>query len=227
MKNIFPPVELIARLTSPPWEIQAWDTARSWAYFTEYYLALPKERRGLLEAYRAYRAKTSPKQAQKITSASGGWKYFHDGLDHRGQRPLGSVFEFSLTWPQRALLRDIDLEKKTQLVLEQEIIEFRRKEIEIGLKLLDRAEAMLVAPLYVQEVADGDKTVIIKPADWAEGDIARTAAAGSKLARLGYELETDKVNVTDWRQRLVGAGVDPEQFIKIVARALATGSTQI
>jgi hypothetical protein len=215
------PLDRLARLTSPPWEIQPWDTPKSFAYFTEYYLSIPSESRSLTEAYRRYRRKNGGKPAKKIDQSPGYWQCWHDGSDTNGKRPPGSPYEFSLTWPQRALLRDIDLEKKKQAAIEQEIIEFKRKEVALGRKLLDRAEAMLVAPLFTREMSDDGKTIIVKPADWQEGDIARTAAAGSKLARLGYELETDKVNVTDWRQKLVAGGIDPDQFIASLFSSMA------
>lgn len=224
--NVFPSLEAIARLTAPPWEIQPWDTAKSWSYFTDFYLTLSREERSLANAYRAFRAKIGGKQVEKIRQAPGSWQYYCAGCDPRGKRPAGSVFEFALTWPQRALLRDVDIEKKAQLALEQEIVEFKRREIRLGLKLLRRAEKMLRAPLYVEKVVDDGKTIIVKPSDWAEGDIAKNAMAGSKLARLGYEMETERVTVGDWRQKLVGVGMDPEAFIKVIVGALATGNKQ-
>ena len=222
MARVAIPLDRLARLTSPPWEIQPWDTPKSFGYFAEHYLSLPAGNRSLTEAYRRYLQKTGIKRAKKVVQAPGNWNCWHDGLDTNGKAPPGSPYEFSLTWPQRALLRDIDLEKKKQAAVEQEIIEFKRKEIALGRKLLDRAEAMLVAPLFQREVLDDGRTILVQPSDWAEGDIARTAAAGSKLARLGYELETDKVNVTDWRAKLVAGGIDPDQFIATLFSSMAS-----
>lgn len=221
MARVEIPLDRLARLTSPPWEIQPWDTQQSFLYFSKYYLSQDRERRTLIGAYRLYRAEKGLAKGKKTHEAPGQWQNYHDGINPYGKAPPGSPYEFSLTWPQRALLRDIDLEKKKQAAIEQEIIEFRRKEVALGRKLLDRAEAMLVAPLFTREMSDDGKTILVKPSDWQEGDISRTAAAGSKLARLGYELETDKVNVTDWRQKLVAGGIDPDQFIASILSSMA------
>jgi hypothetical protein len=215
------PLDRLARLTSPPWEIQPWDTPKSFGCFVEHYLSLPSDKRTLLEAYRRYKTKIGRKSDKKVVNAPSTWRCWHDGLNGIGKAPPGSPYEFSLTWPQRALLRDIDLEKKKQAAIEQEIIEFKRREVALGKRLLERAEQMLVVPILRREVMDDGRTVIIEPTDWQEGDIARTAAAGSKLARLGYELETDKVNVTDWRQKLVAGGIDPDQFIASLFSSMA------
>jgi DNA modification methylase len=105
------PLDRLARLTSPPWEIQPWDTPKSFGCFVEHYLSLPSDKRTLLEAYRRYKTKIGRKSDKKVVNAPSTWRCWHDGLNGIGKAPPGSPYEFSLTWAQRTLLRDIDLEK--------------------------------------------------------------------------------------------------------------------
>lgn len=218
---VFPTMDQLARLENPAWEIQPWDTPRGYGYFTDYYLILPKEKRSLAGAYRLFLERSGTKVAKKIDLAPRNWRSFADGSDHAGNRPPGSVHEHSLTWAQRALLRDIHVEKQAQIALEQEIIDLKRKEIELGKLLLDRARQMLATPLHKREVQDNGRLIIVEPTQWGEGDISRTAETGSKLARRGFELDTEKIAVSDWREKLIQSGIDPQQFLHRVVASLA------
>lgn len=90
--------------------------------------------------------------------------------------------------------------------------EQRQKELDMSRKLLDRAQEMLDVPLLAKEVKEVVKVgkkeietvVTYLPAAWRARDALGYAELASKLSRLGLDMNTDQVGVSQ-------VGTNPEQ----------------
>jgi len=193
-----------------PWERQPWDTKQSWQAFRIY--LLQEQPRSLIKALREYQRSIGREPTQRNT-IPGYWKTWSA---ERGE----------LTWTQRAAAYDDYLAEQERAKWEQRRLALKEQEWEIGSRLLERGQQMLMFPLSVQkkeEVADADgkqvrSVTIIMPAEWKLGDIPKVVQAGSKLARLSADEPTD---IIDWREEARKAGVDPDAFKESIREIIA------
>lgn len=223
-------------MTANLWDRQPWDTDTSYYIFQTYYLPMQPNERTLADAYRNYRLskgllKTTP--AGALINAPGAWKNWSEARNPKGQKPAGTVFENSTTWPARARAYDTYLQEQARRAEEelwkQRQLQIRKAEWEAAQELFDRSKQMRRAPVFRQTstdtVQEGGKvvsrTIIIEPADWKESDVARTVEEASRLARKSAEMDQEKLSVGDWRQELAQAGIDPDFFYGLLVASLA------
>lgn len=193
-----------------PWERQPWDTKQSWQAFRIY--LLQEQPRSLIKALREYQRSIGREPTRRNT-IPGYWKTWSS---ERGE----------LTWAQRAAAYDDYLAEQEREKWEKRRLELKEQEWEIGSKLLERGQQMLMFPLSMQkkeEVADADgkqvhSVTIIMPAEWKLGDIPKVVQAGSKLARLSADEPTE---IVDWREEARKAGVDPDAFKESIREIIA------
>lgn len=192
------------------WERQPWDTKQSWQAFRIY--LLQEQPRSLIKALREYQRSIGREPTRRNT-IPGYWKTWSS---ERGE----------LTWAQRAAAYDDYLAEQERAKWEQRRLALKEQEWEIGSRLLERGQQMLMFPLSVQkkeEVADEDgkqvhSVTIIMPAEWKLGDIPKVVQAGSKLARLSADEPTD---IIDWHEEARKAGVDPDAFKESIREIIA------
>jgi hypothetical protein len=96
-------------------------------------------------------------------------------------------------------------------------LQLREKEWDLGQKLIEKAQQMLMFPVVAQESADGQ--TLILPAGWKFRDVPTVIQTGSRISRLAAEMSTENINV-DWREeaRKAGVGNPDELFREVVAR---------
>jgi hypothetical protein len=113
------------------------------------------------------------------------------------------------SWRERVSAWDEHLDAEQRAVSEQaardaalELAEQRRtqrkRELDLGIALLARAEEMLALPLVEvrRETDDGKQVTIIKPVAWRHADLGAIARIGVELTRLGLDMETARTAVT-------------------------------
>lgn len=187
-----------------PWERQPYDTQTSWAYF-QLYLEQDAPR-SINEAYRLHRARRGLKVARN-QGAPGSWRNLGAGKNVRGVALPGAI-----SWERRAAAWDDHVAELDRRKWVERRLQLREKEWDLGQKLIEKAQQMLMFPVMAQESADG-KTLIL-PADWKLRDVPAVVAAASKLARLSAEMSTENLNV-DWRDEARKAGVsDPDELFR-------------
>ncbi len=126
-------------------------------------------------------------------------------------------------WPQRAAAWDDHLDEVTRQAQEnaaraegEQLAELRRsqrqRELDVGSKLLQRAEEMLALPVIEVSIdkddATGKVTQVFKPGKWRMGDVARIVEVAVQLRRLGLDMDTSRTTVR----------VDVEQEVRQMAR---------
>ena len=187
-----------------PWERQPYDTPASWVYF-QIYLELDPPR-SINEAYRIYRARKGKKTARN-QGAPGHWRELAAGKDWNGQ-PIDGA----LTWADRAAAWEDHLAALERQKWVKRRLELKEKEWDVGEKLLERAQEMLLFPVAATMTED-EKTIIM-PAKWTMRDIPAVAAAASKIARLAADMATENVSI-DWREEARKAGIeDPDAIYR-------------
>ena len=215
-----------------PWERQPWDTMASFAAFREYYLPQERKHRNVSQAYRDYRLKQGKSSVKKNGSpvqAGTSWRSWSMGLNYSGKKPVGTVFENSLTWEQRAAAWDAEKDREWDQKWSERRKLVRDSEFETHEALIERAKRMMTASLFRRTVesADGRSVTVIEPTDWGEQDIARLFDLAYKLGRRSAEMETERIVTVDWRTELENAGVEPDlayqKLVDSIAEALAEG----
>lgn len=192
-----------------PWERQPYDTQATWQYFQLYLEQDPP--RSLLAAYRKWRSRGGSSEARPTKQVPGGWRNVAAGKTSRG-KPLPGAMSFE----QRAAAWDDHLADIERQKWAERRLQLKEKEWELGQKLLDKAQQMLMFPVVAQESADGKS--IILPAGWKFRDIPAVLAQASKLARLAAEMSTENISI-DWREEARKAGIDPDAiFRQLVSR---------
>jgi len=110
-----------------PWEMQPWDTPRSFRAFREFYLAQDPPR-SVSEAYRRSRFKRGIVDP-KNKPASGRWQYWARGQDNNGKPIPGA-----LSWEERAVAWD----KHLAAIASAQIEEHWRKKVMGEAEILGR-----------------------------------------------------------------------------------------
>lgn len=186
-----------------PWERQPYESQATFAHFqfyisqdpprsVNYAYVLHRQSRGILE------------DTRKNKTAPGSWRRISQGKYAR----TGEKIPGALTWSERALAFDEYVAEQERQKWVKRRLELREKEWDVGSNLLEKAREMLLFPVATTAL-DGENTLII-PANWSMRDIPSVSAAGSKLARLAADLETDKIEV-DWKAEARAAGIeDPD-----------------
>jgi hypothetical protein len=207
-----------------PYERQPYDTPAAWAYFQLYLEQDPP--RSINEAYRVWLARKGRKLARKI-GAPGSWRNLSTG-----KAPSGNPLPGALTWAERAAAWDDHLAALERNKWVERRLALKEKEWDIGEKLLEKAEQMLMFPMAITASEDGQ--TVIMPTKWTMRDIPAVAQAASKIARLAADMATENLSV-DWREEARKAGVtDPdaiyrklvEQFRAILAGEDDAGSLE-
>lgn len=208
------------------WERQPWDTPLSFAMFRDFYLPMDRYKRTVSGAYRSYLIKNNkepntkngdPRQATTV------WRFWSQGLNPRGRRPVGSIFENSVSWMDRAKAWDDEKDRQWERDWDERRRKLREDEYETADKLKKRADTMLAATLFRRtiESQDGKTVTIIEPTEWGEADIARLYDLAYKLSRRAAEMEQGRVKIVDWKSELLEAGIDPEAAYQNVVDLLA------
>ncbi len=77
---------------------------------------------------------------------------------------------------------------------------YRDTALELGKKLIERAQQMMTFPLAATTrtvEADGiTQHITVEPARWRQADVAQFVSTADKLVRLALDLDTERVNVS-------------------------------
>lgn len=79
--------------------------------------------------------------------------------------------------------------------------EHRAKMVGIGERLLEKAEQMLDAPLYRDEIEEDGMTITRIPVKWGHADVARYIELADKAIRLAAEMDTARTRLTVDKKR--------------------------
>lgn len=209
-KNNLPRFIEIENESRQVWEMQPWDTEMSYNAFVECYLA-QNPPRTIAEAYARWQKKNGRKvkyaSHNKVMVPISFYNWVH-ARDTYGQRPIGSVFENALTWPERAAAFDEDVYRKRLIAIRRKQTDLRDKEYETGDVLLDRAMTMIAARPA--------------PTDFLEADVTKYVDMAFKLMRRSLQMPTDnkEIMVKQWRDALTEAGLDPDTVFEETVNAL-------
>ncbi|MBK8188824.1 MAG: hypothetical protein IPK79_00055 [Vampirovibrionales bacterium] len=192
------------------WEKQPWDTAISYEAFVYAYLDQPPPRR-VAAAYVRWQEKCGRKVVRLAYNRISVPIHFYDwvhGRDTQGQKPVGSVFEHSKTWAERAAAFDEDVYRKRLAAIRTKQAALRDKEYEAGDTLLDRALGMMA--------------MRPNPTEFDEADVNKHIDMAFKLMRRALQMPTDskEVMVKQWREALTDAGLDPDTVFEETVNAL-------
>lgn len=178
-----------------PWERQPYESAADFRLFQLYLEQDPP--RSVNAAYRKYKQR-GRKEAQ-VKHAPGSWRNLANGKTRHSAEIPGS-----LTWAARTLAWDdylADLERSKWV---KRRLELKEKEWDVGSRLMEKAEQMLMFPVIRTESENG--YTLIMPAGWKLSDIPNVANAASKLARLAANMATENIDI-DWRVEAAKEGV--------------------
>lgn len=193
------------------WERQPYDTELSYESFQKDYLALPKPRT-YTDAYRRYCARLG-KKAPEVDRETGKIEIvtFFDrwtkGVDSGYRKPVGSRFEYALTWKQRAMAFDAHLERAAIERRQERALTVADTEWRMG-EMLEKRLAQIMEDVPV---------TVTNP---TEGDIVKLADAISKLKRRSSGMPLETVVVETWRHEATQQGLDPEQLFEQVIEHL-------
>lgn len=173
-----------------PWRRRRGEDDAAWTSFM-IYLSLPPDQRSILQAYRV-----------------------HSGDGRSGQSPITwRRWSAKYRWDERAVayerwLRErkvIDQEAKAEAAQAEwaTVRDTERKRgLDVGRALIEKAEAMLRFPLAtierVTEVYEDGRTrevQVVHPGKWTFADVARLVDVGGKLVRLAAEMDTERHSV--------------------------------
>lgn len=168
-----------------PWERQDWETAAAWRAFQRF---IAQERpRNITAAYREDQAKRG-KDTAHITAPSGQWKVWAAGTHRGGQ---------GLSWKERERLYDQHMAALLQERKEAALVVYETEIMDMilgrdGRGVLTILRDMLDWPLEIQEREEGGEIVIVSPARWTVGDVAKLMAAADRIMRLVAAVPTDR-----------------------------------
>lgn len=191
------------------WERQPYETPGMWAMFQFYIEQDPP--RSVFAAYKAWRLKRGKNEAVKQTP--GTWNNIC-----QGKKGHGDVIPGAMTWLERGLALDdyiADQERQKWIERRQKL---KEREWDVGTKLLEKGEQMLMFPVIAQQSADG--VSVIMPADWRFKDVPTILAQGSKLARLAADMSTENITL-DWREAAKKEGIDVDAIFREVVAKLS------
>ena len=190
-----------------PWERQPYDTSMSWAVLRVYLEQDPP--RSLPEAYNQVRGITGKRKGIPGT--------VYNRL--LGKNKDGTPIPGAMSYQERVIAWDnyiADLERQKWV---ERRLKIREKEWEVGSKLLERGEQMLMFPVFDQMTTD--EGMIIRPAEWRLKDIPPVLVQASKLMRLSTGMSTENLSI-DWREEAQKEGYNPDElFNQVVSRIKA------
>ena len=209
----------------PLYERQDWDTPAGWAFFKCYLAQDPP--RSLVKAYNTYReekkgAKEGLKKAKRVP---GSFRNMAAGKNRDGTpRP------FAVPFTKRVRAYEDYLDELERKKWTERRLKLREMEWNIGEKILEKAQNMLLFPVMVNDTEKTeDGTIIhrIMPAGWSFKDIPGMLSTASKIARLAADMPTKQVKL-DWRSEAEKDGIDPDEFyrnaLKNIQKELDGGS---
>lgn len=159
------------------------------------------------------------------------WSKAHS-WDERIIRDVGAV---AATVSQAAELNKLDLLRVERAVKIRQIEEWdevqtehRSRMVDLGRRLLERAEEMLEVPLFREEVEDDGQTIVKIPVKWGPADVARYVGLADKVIRLAAEMDTSRARLTVDENRAKEFaekhGLSADDVIKRAEEIVAGGS---